>query len=64
MNVEDVVKLLGAAKPRVAIITGFGNKLLDGDVISTARAIQRETKVQTVAAKDGFEVDLDSYAKK
>jgi len=64
LNVDDVIKLVGKAKPRVAVITGFGNKLLDGDIIATARVIHRESGVRIIAAKDGLEIDLDQYAKK
>lgn len=64
LSVDEVIKLIEGVKPRVCILTGMGNKLLDGDVVATARSIQHETKVQTVAAKDGFEVDLDQFAGK
>ena len=64
LNVADVIKLVKQAKPRVAIITGFGNKLLDGDIIATARDIHKESGVRIIAAKDGLEIDLDQYARK
>jgi len=63
LNVEEVIKFLEAAKPKLAILTGFGGKLLDSDVVSTARSIHRESKVQVVVAKDGLEVDLDQFKK-
>lgn len=61
LSVDDVIKVLEKAKPKVAVLTGFGGKLLDSDVIATARSIHRETKIQVIAAKDGLEVDLDHY---
>ncbi|MBR9703147.1 hypothetical protein GOV10_03865 [Candidatus Woesearchaeota archaeon] len=64
LAVDEVIKVIEGIKPRVCVLTGLGNKLLDGDVIATARSIQRETKVQCIAAKDGFEVDIDQFAGK
>lgn len=64
MSVDETIKLIEKAKPRLAVLTGFGNKLLDEDIISIARSIQRETKIQTIAAKDSLEIDLDQYAGK
>lgn len=64
LSVDDVIKLLEKAKPKVAVLTGYGNKLLDSDIISTARIIHQESKVRIMVAKDGLEIDLDQFKKK
>lgn len=59
---EDAVKLIEQAMPKLAIITHFGIKMIQGDVLTEAREIQRRTKVQTLAAKDGMVVNPQSYS--
>ncbi|NQU98066.1 MBL fold metallo-hydrolase [Candidatus Woesearchaeota archaeon] len=61
MNSEDVVKFLEKTKPKLAILTHFGIKMLDADPIYEAREIQKKTKSQVIAAKDGLVVNPVSY---
>jgi len=62
MNRSDVVKLINQIKPRLAILTHFGTKVLKDDPLQIARDIQIETEVQTIAAKDGLLISPGSYA--
>ncbi|MBU1201812.1 MAG: MBL fold metallo-hydrolase [Nanoarchaeota archaeon] len=62
MNTEDVVKFLEKTKPKLAILTHFGIKMLDGDPIFEAREIQKKTPSQVIAARDGMTVNPTSYA--
>ena len=62
MNSEDVVKFLQKVKPKLAILTHFGIKMLDADPIYEAREIQKKTGCQVIAAKDGLVVNPVSYA--
>ncbi|MBU0665844.1 MAG: MBL fold metallo-hydrolase [Nanoarchaeota archaeon] len=62
MNSEDVVKFLNKINPKLAILTHFGLKMLDADTIYEAREIQKKTKCQVIAAKDGLIVNPVSYA--
>lgn len=62
LNTDDAIKLLNKARPRLAIITHFGNKMHQADPISEAREIQLTTDVQTIAAKDGLTINPISYA--
>jgi len=60
--VDDVKKLLNEIKPKLAIITHFGIKMEEADILNIARTIQRETKVQTISAKDGMAINPVSYS--
>ncbi len=62
LNADDVLRLLSQIKPKLAIITHFGIKMEESDVLNEARRIQRESQVQTVAAKDGMAINPVSYA--
>ncbi len=59
MNIDGVIKLLEAVRPKTAILTGFGVELIREDLLTLARSIQRETGVHTIAARDGFEFPLE-----
>ncbi len=62
LNINDIMKLMPEIEPRLAILTGFGIKMHEGDVLAQARAIQKETKIQTIAAKDGMVLNPVSYS--
>lgn len=62
LNVDDAVRIINRVSPRLAVITHFGIKALKADPIMMARHIQRETEVQTIAAKDGLAINPKSYA--
>lgn len=64
MNTDDAIKLIEAVKPSLAIITHFGIKMLSVNPMTEARNITKQTKVQTIAAKDGLVVNPLSYAAK
>src|SRR3989344_5722675 len=52
LSTEDTIRILSKVKPALAIITHFSNVMLDANPIYEARIIQKETDVQTIAAKD------------
>jgi ribonuclease BN (tRNA processing enzyme) len=62
LNSEDVVKFLQKTKPKLAILTHFGIKMLDADPIYEAREIQKKTTTQVISARDGMVVNPVSYA--
>lgn len=64
LNSDDAVKLIEKARPKLAIITHFGLKMLKADPIYEAREIQKKTNVQVIAAKDGMVVTPGNYAAK
>ena len=64
MNTDDAIKLISKVKPNLAIITHFGIKMLSVNPMTEAREITRQTKVQTISAKDSLVVNPLSYAAK
>jgi len=62
MTSEGAEKIIKKVKPQLAIITGFGVKMLQADPLYEAREIQRETGVQIIAAKDGMSINPISFA--
>lgn len=61
LNKESVIKLLQKIKPRLAILQHFGFDVLKADPLLESRDIQRQTGIQTIAAKDGFIITPSSY---
>ena len=57
LSSDDAVKIISAVRPKLAIITHFGQKIIEQNPIYQARDIQRKTNVQTIAARDGLVVD-------
>jgi len=62
LNVDDVIKILPQINPKLAILTHFGIKMEEIDILNETRRIQRESKVQAVAAKDGMVINPISYS--
>ncbi len=62
LNGEDVVKILEVIEPKLTVLTHFGTKVLM-DPIQQAREIQRSTKCQVVAAKDGMAINPTGFAR-
>ncbi|MFT7615802.1 MAG: hypothetical protein ACI8Y7_000627 [Candidatus Woesearchaeota archaeon] len=61
-SLEDIKKFITEIKPNLAIITGFGIKILQDDILTHVRNIQRDTGVQTTAAKDGLAINPLSFS--
>ncbi len=61
LNTQDAIKLISDIKPKLAVITGFGIKMMKADPLEETRKIQRATGVQTIAAKDGMVINPLSY---
>ena len=59
---EDAIKIIQKVNPRLAIITHFGHEMIKSDPLYEVREIQKQTKVQTLAAKDGMIVNPVSYS--
>ena len=62
MNSEDSAKLIDEVKPKLAIITHFGKKILNEDPIYQAREIQKRCGIQVVAARDGMVINPFTYS--
>jgi hypothetical protein len=59
--VDDAIKIANKVKPKMLILTGFGIKMLQTDILTETRRIQKETNIQTLAAKDGLQINPLSY---
>jgi phosphoribosyl 1,2-cyclic phosphodiesterase len=55
---EDALRLIEEAKPRCAITTHYGIKLLNADPAEEAAWLQEKSGIPTVAAEDGMTVTL------
>lgn len=62
LSSDDIIKIINKAKPKLAILTHFGNKLMNINPIYEAREIQKQTGVQVIAAEDGMAIDPISYS--
>jgi len=62
LSSEDAIKIIKAVNPRLAIITHFGIKMLESDPLYEIREIQKQTGVQTIAARDGMVINPISYS--
>ena len=62
LSTEEAIKIIKDVSPRLVIITHFGIKMLESDPLYEVREIQKQTGVQTIAAKDGLIVNPISYA--
>lgn len=62
---RNFIELLKEVKPKLAIMTHFGLKMLSIDPIDEAKRITKETGVKTLAAFDGmsFEVNTQNPAR-
>ncbi len=59
---EDAIKIIQKVNPRLAILTHFGHEMIKADPLYEIREIQKQTKVQTIAAKDGMVINPVSYS--
>jgi phosphoribosyl 1,2-cyclic phosphodiesterase len=55
--VDDVIQILNAVKPEVAIMNHFGMKML-GITDMEAKRAEEETGVRTISAKDGMKIEI------
>jgi len=60
--IEDAIKIIKGANPRLAIIQHFGIEIVKADPLYQIREIQKATGIQTIAAKDGMVVNPLSYS--
>lgn len=62
LNTQDAIKILKKAKPKLCVLTHFGQKMLDAKPLYEAREIQKQSGVQVIAAEDGMSLDPVSYS--
>jgi ribonuclease BN (tRNA processing enzyme) len=62
LSSQKVVDVINEVRPKLAILTHFGKKMLESNPLYEAREIQKLTGVQTIAAHDGLMIDPMSYS--
>jgi hypothetical protein len=55
-------RIIKMANPQIAVITGFGVKMLQADPLYEIREMQKNAGIQVIAAKDGMTVNPSSFA--
>jgi ribonuclease BN (tRNA processing enzyme) len=58
---EDVINIVKEARPELAVITGFGERMIKANPTYQARAVQQRTGIRTIAATDGLKVSVRDY---
>ena len=58
LTVKGVIGILEKARPKEAVITHMGMKMLRLGPANVAKEIQEKTNVRTIAAKDGLKLEL------
>ncbi|MBN2367608.1 hypothetical protein JXC34_01210 [Candidatus Woesearchaeota archaeon] len=61
LNCDDAEKIIKKATPQLAILTGFGIKMLQAETLYEAREMQKNTGIQIIAAKDGMTINPVSF---
>ena len=61
LNSDDAEKIIKKASPQLAILTGFGIKMLQAETLYEAREMQKSTGIQIIAAKDGMTINPVSF---
>lgn len=58
METKDIISLLKEAKPKKAVISHFGLKMIRSEPELEAKKIEYETQIETNAAEDGMRVEI------
>jgi len=64
LNTVNAIKIVEGVKPKLTIIQHFGKRMLEADPIQEAREIQKQTKLQVIAAKDGLTINPLTHSSK
>ncbi len=64
LNSEDAIRIISEVQPKLSVITHFSAKMLNTDPLMEARNINKATKRQVMAAKDGLTINPKTYSSK
>lgn len=56
---KNFADLIREVKPKLAVMTHFGLKMINANPISEAKRITRKTRIKTLAAFDGMSLDIN-----
>ncbi len=59
LSVEDVRTIIRSAKPRLTLLTHFGMTMIKAKPWTVASALEQETGLRVIAARDGMKLDLE-----
>lgn len=62
LNSELAQKVISKLSPQIAIITGFGMKMLESESLYECREMQKNTGIQVISAKDGMNINPASFS--
>ena len=62
LSTDDAKEIINTAKPKVAVLTHFGMKMLNANPSLEAAYIQNSTQVRTIAATNGMVISIDDGA--
>jgi phosphoribosyl 1,2-cyclic phosphodiesterase len=60
MNINQAARLVMAVKPRLAVLNHFGMLMIRAGVEKETAWIEKDTGIDTIAAKDGMVISLES----
>jgi ribonuclease BN (tRNA processing enzyme) len=60
---QEAEQIIEANKPRLAILTHFGMRMLKGKPWEIAEHLTKKLGVRVIAARDGMQIDIDQYTK-
>jgi len=63
LSIIDAEKILSINKPKLAILTHFGMRVLKAKPWEIAENLTKKLGVKVIAARDGMELDIDQYKK-
>ncbi|MBI4168004.1 MAG: MBL fold metallo-hydrolase [Candidatus Aenigmarchaeota archaeon] len=59
MNLDDAIKLIKEAAPKVCVLQHFGMKVIERGPETQAQRAAKETGIKVMAAEDGMKLDLN-----
>jgi phosphoribosyl 1,2-cyclic phosphodiesterase len=59
MSSSDLIKLINEIKPKIAIMTHYGFKMINAPPENEAKNIEKETGISTIAAFDGMSLTIN-----
>ncbi len=61
LSLKDVEKIISANKPKLCILTHFGMTMIKAKPWEIAESLSKRLGVKVIAARDGMEINLNSY---
>jgi len=62
LSSDDALKIISKVKPKLAVLTHFGSRMLAAKPLYEAREMQKQTNLQVIAAEDGMNIDPVNYS--